>query len=115
MRIGTTGTETPFLSERELPECARLSTTSEEDMMSQSRKEAEDKDLQQALKNSTATSEYSEESLLGVTSEMLTGASKRGTKTKSCSSSPPFSSPRNASEGTSAGTQTKPNKKSKSQ
>ncbi|KAL1497114.1 hypothetical protein ABEB36_008126 [Hypothenemus hampei] len=52
LRIGTTSTETPFLSESELPECARLSTFSEEDVMQKSRKEAEDKDLQTALNNS---------------------------------------------------------------
>ncbi|KAF5294060.1 hypothetical protein FQA39_LY13534 [Lamprigera yunnana] len=33
LRIGTTGTETPFLSERDLPECARLSSLSEDDVM----------------------------------------------------------------------------------
>lgn len=56
LKIGTTGTETPFLSERDLPECARLSTTSEEDIISQSRKEAEEKALQEAIKNSTSAS-----------------------------------------------------------
>lgn len=56
LKIGTTGTETPFLSERDLPECARLSTTSEEDIISQSRKEAEEKALQEAIKNSTSGS-----------------------------------------------------------
>lgn len=55
LRIGTTGTETAFLSERDLPDCARLSTTSEEDIITQSRKEAEEKDIQDAIKNSTAT------------------------------------------------------------
>lgn len=52
LRIGTTGTETAFLSESDLPECARLSTVSEEDVIQKSRKEAEDKDLQTALNNS---------------------------------------------------------------
>nr|CAI5822482.1 unnamed protein product [Callosobruchus analis] len=52
LRIGTTGTETSFLPESELPECARLSNTSEEDIIAKSRKEAEDKDLQKALRNS---------------------------------------------------------------
>lgn len=52
MKIGTTGTETPFLSERDLPECARLSTNSEEDIIAQSRKTAEERDLQEAIKNS---------------------------------------------------------------
>lgn len=52
LRIGTTGTETTFLSERDLPECARLSNTSEEDIIDKSRKEAEERDLQTALKHS---------------------------------------------------------------
>ncbi|CAH1997580.1 unnamed protein product [Acanthoscelides obtectus] len=52
LRIGTTSTETSFLSESELPDCARLSGASEEDVMAKSRKEAEDKDLQKALRNS---------------------------------------------------------------
>ncbi|KAL1116377.1 hypothetical protein AAG570_004852 [Ranatra chinensis] len=32
LRIGTTGTETPFLSEGDLPDCARLSSASEDDL-----------------------------------------------------------------------------------
>ncbi|CAH0557550.1 unnamed protein product [Brassicogethes aeneus] len=52
LRIGTTGTETTFLSERDLPECARLSTVSEEEIMQKSRREVEEKDLQAALQKS---------------------------------------------------------------
>ncbi|XP_076253931.1 DNA damage inducible 1 homolog rngo isoform X1 [Rhynchophorus ferrugineus] len=52
LRIGTTGTETPFLPESELPDCARLSTISDEDVIQRSKKEAEDRDLQAALNNS---------------------------------------------------------------
>ncbi|CAH1113737.1 unnamed protein product [Psylliodes chrysocephalus] len=51
LRIGTTGTETQFLPEGELPDCARLSG-SDDDVTSKSRKEQEDKDLQTAIKNS---------------------------------------------------------------
>lgn len=50
--VGTTGTETAFLPESELPDCARLSTLSEEDVMTRSRKELEEKDLQRAIQNS---------------------------------------------------------------
>lgn len=53
LRIGTTGTETQFLPEGELPDCARLSG-SDDDVTSKSRKEQEDKDLQTAIKNSQA-------------------------------------------------------------
>lgn len=52
LRIGTTDTETPFLSERELPECARLSSQSEDDVIGQSVREAEERDLARALQNS---------------------------------------------------------------
>ncbi|XP_066156054.1 protein DDI1 homolog 2 [Euwallacea fornicatus] len=52
LRIGTTSTETPFLTESDLPECARLSNASEEDIIQKSHKEAEDRDLQTAINNS---------------------------------------------------------------
>lgn len=52
LRIGTTGTETKFLSEAELPECARLSSNSEDEIMKESRKTAEELDLQKAIKQS---------------------------------------------------------------
>lgn len=52
LRIGTTGTETSFLSERELPECARLSTLSEDELITKSRKAEEDRQLKEAMKNS---------------------------------------------------------------
>ena len=57
LRIGTTGTETPFLPESDLPECARLSGgTADEDssaeMIKQSIQEAEDRELAQALAHS---------------------------------------------------------------
>lgn len=52
LRIGTTGTETPFLPENELPDCARLSSLSEEEVIAKSRREIEDRDLQRALHDS---------------------------------------------------------------
>merc|ERR1719186_570509 len=58
--IGTTGTETPFLPESELPSCARLSTQlSEEDVLKASAKETavlEDKQLAEALARSASDS-----------------------------------------------------------
>lgn len=56
LRIGTTGTETPFLSERELPECGRLSGLSEEDLVQSSRRPIPDRQIQEAIKNSRETS-----------------------------------------------------------
>merc|ERR1719348_2809253 len=54
--IGTTGTETPFLSESQLPACARLSAqANEEDVIKESAKETvamEDKQLAEALARS---------------------------------------------------------------
>ncbi|XP_050526404.1 protein DDI1 homolog 2 [Daktulosphaira vitifoliae] len=47
LRIGTTGTETPFLAENELPDCARLTTSSDYDGSKK-----EDKELKKALEES---------------------------------------------------------------
>ncbi|GBP97895.1 Protein DDI1 homolog 2 [Eumeta japonica] len=52
LHIGTTGTETPFLPESELPECARLSGTSEEDVVQQSIKEDEERRVKEAIEQS---------------------------------------------------------------
>lgn len=51
MVIGTTGTETPFLAENELPECARLSGPRSE-AESSSAVEMEDHELAKALQES---------------------------------------------------------------
>ncbi|EFA03614.1 protein DDI1 homolog 2 isoform X2 [Tribolium castaneum] len=65
LRIGTTGTETKFLAESDLPECARLSTISEEDAISRSIKESEDRQLQEALRNSQLSNPTSGSSVQG--------------------------------------------------
>jgi DNA damage-inducible protein 1 len=49
LKIGTTGTETRFLAEGDLPECARLTGASSDDKM-----EAEDVEYQRALEKSLA-------------------------------------------------------------
>jgi len=57
LMIGTTGTETAFLTENELPPCARLSATSEEDVLKQSAKDSsqlEDRQLAEALARSAS-------------------------------------------------------------
>merc|ERR1711936_571915 len=58
--IGTTGTETPFLPETELPPCARLSSqVNEEDVIKASAKESaalEDKQLAEAIARSASDS-----------------------------------------------------------
>lgn len=51
--IGTTGTETPFLSENELPDCARLSGPKSQD--DPSAMEMEDQELAKALQESAAS------------------------------------------------------------
>uniref|UniRef100_A0A1A9WGK2 UBA domain-containing protein n=1 Tax=Glossina brevipalpis TaxID=37001 RepID=A0A1A9WGK2_9MUSC len=57
LRIGTTGTETPFLPENELPDCARLSTGSEEELkaLEISAREAEAQALQKAIEQTNPT------------------------------------------------------------
>lgn len=54
LRIGTTGTETPFLSESELPECARLTGGSDEEMqvVEASKRTAEDDAIRKAIEAS---------------------------------------------------------------
>lgn len=55
LRIGTTGTETRFLSENELPECARLSGGSPEEEMKaieESSKQVEEMDMKEAMERS---------------------------------------------------------------
>lgn len=54
LRIGTTGTETRFLSENELPDCSRLSGSPEEEMkaMEESTKQVEDMDIKEAIERS---------------------------------------------------------------
>jgi len=58
--IGTTGTETPFLSEADLPPCARLSTqVNEDDVLKNSAKEVaaeEDRQLAEAIARSASDS-----------------------------------------------------------
>jgi DNA damage-inducible protein 1 len=39
LKIGTTGTETPFLPESELPDCARLTTSSDQNVSKKEEKE----------------------------------------------------------------------------
>ncbi|CAH1647820.1 unnamed protein product [Spodoptera littoralis] len=52
LRIGTTGTETPFLPESELPECARLSGYSEDEIVNQSMRDHEDRQVKEAMEKS---------------------------------------------------------------
>ncbi|XP_013145845.1 PREDICTED: protein DDI1 homolog 2-like isoform X2 [Papilio polytes] len=52
LRIGTTGTETPFLPESELPECARLSGYSEDEIVNQSTRAHEERQIKEALEKS---------------------------------------------------------------
>merc|ERR1719433_2313745 len=57
--IGTTGTETPFLSEGDLPACARLSGHTEDEAVKASAKEAaaeEDRQLAEAIARSASGS-----------------------------------------------------------
>lgn len=54
LRIGTTGTETPFLPESELPECARLSGNTEDDLkvIAESANDAEERAIKDAIEQS---------------------------------------------------------------
>jgi DNA damage-inducible protein 1 len=56
--IGTTGTKTPFLSESELPECARLTGSPEEEQraLEESKRLAEELEMKEALEKSAKES-----------------------------------------------------------
>jgi len=79
--IGTTGTETPFLPESELPPCARLSTrVSEEDALAASSKDAqslEDKHLAEAIAKSAS------ETAMDTSATMDTNKSSSGSRSGS--------------------------------
>lgn len=56
MKIGTTGTQTPFLPENELPPCGRLTTSSDHDQLKKEENEMkkaidESKKMQQSSGN----------------------------------------------------------------
>jgi len=55
LMIGTTGTKTPFLTEAELPDCARLTGSPEEEQkaMEESKKLAEELEIKEALERSS--------------------------------------------------------------
>lgn len=61
LRIGTTGTETKFLPENELPDCARLTGSPEEEMkaIGESNMALEEQQIREAL----AASEREQQSL----------------------------------------------------
>merc|ERR1712013_245052 len=84
--IGTTGTETPFLPETELPPCARLSSqVNEEDVIKASAKETaalEDKQLAEAIARSASDSSMD-------TSE--SNSDKAGTSSSSAAAAAPAS------------------------
>jgi len=86
--IGTTGTETPFLSEADLPPCARLSSqVNEEDAVRSSAKEAaaeEDRQLAEAIARSASGSSMD-------TSESSKGATPG--PTPAAAATPPSSAP----------------------
>lgn len=54
LRIGTTGTETPFLPENELPDCARLTGNADEELkaLEQSANDSEAQAIKDAIEQS---------------------------------------------------------------
>ncbi|XP_012271012.1 protein DDI1 homolog 2 [Orussus abietinus] len=75
LKIGTTGTETPFLAEGDLPECARLSGKSEESL--------DDRNLQRALEDSSrdAKKQRQQQDGQGVNSPLTPTVSSSSTST----------------------------------
>ena len=79
--IGTTGTETPFLSEADLPPCARLSTQLSEDevlkVSQQSAKAAEEKALAEAIARSASDTAMDTSSCSGAGEAGASGAASK--------------------------------------
>ncbi|XP_034839291.2 protein DDI1 homolog 2 [Maniola hyperantus] len=74
LRIGTTGTETPFLPESDLPECARLSGFSEDEIVNQSARDHEERQVKEALeKSKQETTGTTRAASAGATSVTTTG------------------------------------------
>lgn len=61
LKIGTTGTETPFLPESELPDCGRLTTSSDFDVSKKEEKELR-KALDESKKMQQSSGKYSVDS-----------------------------------------------------
>ncbi|XP_013148315.1 PREDICTED: protein DDI1 homolog 2 [Papilio polytes] len=59
LHIGTTGTETPFLPESELPDCARLSSNSDDEMVNQSLQESKKENASHNVNQAIGTSNQS--------------------------------------------------------
>lgn len=78
LRIGTTGTETTFLPEAELPDCARLS-----DVGRDASQEKEDQDLAEAINRSAQDSPSSSSSSSSSGSSLAGGLS--GSRYGDCS------------------------------
>ena len=74
--IGTTGTETPFLSEGELPDCARLSGPQSSSEASSSVVEMEDLELAKALNESASASASASTSALSVDPNAISSSDK---------------------------------------
>ncbi|XP_050683127.1 protein DDI1 homolog 2 isoform X2 [Leptidea sinapis] len=76
--IGTTGTETPFLPESELPECARLSSASDDDVVNQSVRDHEERQMEEALEKSRQEAAMDPRSSIMMSSPAPGQSSQRG-------------------------------------
>lgn len=74
LKIGTTGTETSFLAEGDLPECARLSGNNDEDF--------DDRELQRALEDSSRDAKEQHQQNDGQGSNNRSGASISSSRTR---------------------------------
>ncbi|CAG4962181.1 unnamed protein product [Parnassius apollo] len=76
LHIGTTGTETPFLPESELPECARLSGYSEDEIVNQSVRDHEERQMKEALEKSKQDAARNQPSRPNTTSQSSSSTSQ---------------------------------------
>uniref|UniRef100_A0A182NPT1 UBA domain-containing protein n=1 Tax=Anopheles dirus TaxID=7168 RepID=A0A182NPT1_9DIPT len=98
LRIGTTGTETPFLAEGDLPECARLTGSPEEEKraLAESAKLAEELAIKEALVKSQsdqASTSAGASSSSSTTSTSTTAATASGSNTAASDAANPATTP----------------------
>uniref|UniRef100_A0A182S834 UBA domain-containing protein n=1 Tax=Anopheles maculatus TaxID=74869 RepID=A0A182S834_9DIPT len=93
LRIGTTGTETPFLAEGDLPECARLTGSPEEEKraLAESAKLAEELAIKEAL--SKSQSDQASSSGAGSSGSNITPTTETAPASSATTKTPPSSEP----------------------
>ncbi|CAK1554781.1 unnamed protein product [Leptosia nina] len=78
--IGTTGTETPFLPESELPDCARLSGVSEDDIQDRQVQDFEEREMKQAVEKSKQEAAVNQSTQSTISSDSSTSVGQQSAR-----------------------------------